>query len=165
MPAKRGRARKTVRRARTDPAARERSLEALQQMRSEGLSLTRAAREARTTPATVRKYVGSAVRQTRGGRYVATPSDRLTRRVWFLTKAGKVEVAVRGSRPASRVARYMAAVDRYLQTGETDALAEFRGQSIRSGNRTYVFLTNTAALDRLAKAGEVSFERLYTRRA
>ncbi len=122
MPSKRGRARKTARRARTESEARERSLEALQQMRSEGLSLTRAARQSHTTPATVRKYVGSAVRQTRGGRYVATPSDRLTRRVWFLTKAGKVEVAVRGSRPASRVARYMAAVDRYLRTGETSDL-------------------------------------------
>ena len=165
MPSKRGRTRKTAGRARTDPAARERSLEALQQMRSEGLSLTRAARQSHTTPTTVRKYVGSAVRQTRSGRYVATPSDRLTRRVWFLTKGGKVEVAVRGSRPASRIARYMAAVDRYLRTGNTDTLAEFRGQSIRAGNRTYVFLTNTAALDRLAQVGEVSFERLYTRRA
>ena len=59
----------------------------------------------------------------------------------------------------------MAAVDRYLRTGEIDALAELRGQSIRSRNRIYVFLTNTAALDRLANAGEVSFDRLYVLRA
>ena len=134
-------------------------------MRSDGLSLTRAARRAHTTPETIRKHVGRALVRTARGRYAASPSDRFTRHVWFLTPDGKVEVAVRGSRPAERVARYMAAVDRYLRTGDTDALAEFQGQGIRARNQTFLFLTDTDALDRLANAGEVSFERLYARRA
>jgi hypothetical protein len=133
-------------------------------MRSDGLSLTRAAKQVHTTPETVRKYVGQALVQTAGGRYAATPSDRLTRRVWFFTGSGKVEVTVRGSKPASRVARYMAAVDQYLRTGDTDVLDEFRGQTIRARNVTYPFLTDLAVLDRLAHAGEVSFERLYVLR-
>ena len=166
MPRKRRTARRSTRRkSRKDPAARERALDALSRMRSDGLSLTRAARLAHTTPETVRKHVGRTLIRSPGGRYAATPSDRLTRYVWVLTKDGKKEVAVRGSRQASRVARYMAAVDRYLKTGETDALAEFRGQGIRSRNQFHPFLTDTRALDRLALAGEVSFERLYTRRA
>jgi hypothetical protein len=126
-----------------------------------GLSLTQAAPRAHTTPKAVLKHVPSALIRLPNGRYAATPSDRLTRRVWFFIPTRKVEVAVRGSRPASRVARYMAAVDRYLKKGETDALAEFEGQGIRSGNKTYPFLTDTRILDQLAHGGEVSLEDLY----
>ena len=166
MPARRRQARKATRKGRRrDPLARERALEVLQRMRTDGESLTRAAREAHTTPETVHRYVGTALVRTRRGRWAATPSDRLTRHVWMFTKDGKVEVAIRGSRQASRVARYMAAVDGYLKKGDTDALAKFEGQGVRSRNQTYLFLTDTEALERLAKAGEVSFERLYTRRA
>ena len=98
----RRKARKKTRKPRNDPLARERMFEAIQLMRSKGDSLTRAAREAHTTPETVRKYVGSALLRSKSGRYAPTTSDRLTRRVWFLTKTGKVEVPVRGSRAASR---------------------------------------------------------------
>jgi hypothetical protein len=134
-------------------------------MRTDGLSLTRAAREVHTTPETMRRYVGSALVRTRRGRWAATPSDRLTRRVWFLTPKGKIELAVRSSRTASLIARHMAAVHRYLETGETDALQEFVGKSVRSRGASFAFLTDPRVLDRLAHAGEVSFERLYVRRA
>ncbi len=130
-------------------------------MRTKGLSLTRAARRAGTTLKTVLKYVGSALIRGSNGRYSATPSDRLTRHLFFLTKSGNVDVAVQGSRQASRVGRYMAAVHLYLSTGDARALAEFEGKKIRSRSQTYVFLTDTRVLDRLARAGEVSFERLY----
>jgi len=162
---KAGNNRQRARKGRRDPLARERALEALQRMRTDGESLTRAAREVHTTPETVRRYVGSALIRTRRGRWAATPSDRLTRRVWFLTPQGKVEVAVRSSRTASRIARYMAAVDRYLRLGETDALQEFVGKFVRSRGASFVFLTDPRVLDRLAHAGEVSFERLYVQRA
>ncbi len=151
-------------RSRVDPGARERALEALNRMRTQGLSLTRAARASQTTPQTVRKYVRSALTRKKG-RYAATPSDRLTRRVWLLTARGKVEITVRGSRPASRVAQYMTAVDRYLRTGDTEALRAFADQTIRAGKVTHRFATDTAVLDRLALAGEVSFDRLYVLRA
>ena len=60
-------------------AARNRALDAVSKMRRNGVSLTRAAREARTTPDAVRRYAGSAL-DRRGSRWVAKPSDRLLRR-------------------------------------------------------------------------------------
>jgi hypothetical protein len=162
---KRGTARKQTRKSRNDPVARERMFEAVQLMRSKGYSLTRAAREAHTTAETIRKYGGSALTRSKNGRYAATTSDRLSRRVWFFTSTGKVEVSVRGSKVASRVAQYMAAADRFLTTGDARPLAAFEGQVIRSGKKSFPFLTDTEALERLANAGEVSFERLYVRRA
>ena len=151
-------------RFRKDPLARERSLEVLQLMRSDGLSLTKAARKVGTTPSTARKHVASALRRTRSGRYEATPSDRYTRHLWTLTPEGKVEVTVRGSRQAELLASYMAAVDWYLSRGDASRLAAFRGKGVRSGGRFFPFLTDTAVLDKLANAGEGSFENLYARR-
>ncbi len=165
MPRKRRKARKETRKSRKDPLARERGLEVLQLMRSKGYSLTRAAREAHTTRETTRKHVGRALIRSKSGRYAATASDRLTRRVWFLTKTGKVEVSVRGSRVASRVAQHSAAVHQFLTTGDSGPLDALQGRAIRSGKKTYIFLTDTEALERLANVGEVSFERLYVRRA
>ena len=94
-----------------------------------------------------------------------TPSDRYTRHLWMLSPEGKVEVPVRGSRQAALVASYMAAVDWYLRRGDASRVAAFRGKGVRSGGRFFPFLTDTTALDKLARAGEVSFERLYARRA
>ncbi len=158
------RRRKAGPRRRIDPLARERGLEALSRMRSDGLSLTQAARESHTTPETVRRSVTKALSK-KHGRWIPSTSDRLTRRVWFLTKDGLVEAVVRGSRPASRVARHMAAVDLYLRTGSTDALDEFKGKAIRARGDAYAFITDPILLDRLAEAGEVSFERLYVLRS
>ena len=165
MSRKRRTARKKTRKSRKDPLARERALEALQLMRSKGFSLTRATREAHTTRETTRKHVGQALIRSKSRRYAATASDRLTRRVWFLTPTGKVEVAIRGSRAASRVAEHSAAVHQFLTTGDSRSLDVFQGQAIRSRNQTHFFLTDTEALERLADAGEVSFERLYVLRA
>jgi hypothetical protein len=165
VPRNRRKTRKKTRKSRNDPFARERALEVIQLMRSKGFSLTRAAREAHTTPETTRKKVGQALKRSKNGCYAATASDRLTRRVWFLTPTGKVEVAVRGSRAASRVAQHSAAIHHFLKTGDSGPLGAFQGQAIRSRNQTYIFLTDTEALERLADAGEVSFECLYVRRA
>jgi hypothetical protein len=60
-------------------AARNRALDAVSKMRRNGVSLTRAARDAGTTPDAVRRYAGSAL-ERRGSRWVAKPSDRLLRR-------------------------------------------------------------------------------------
>jgi hypothetical protein len=59
----------------------------------------------------------------------------------------------------------MDAVRRYVNTGDAAGLVEFRGQKICSRKQTYFFITDTKVLDRIAHAGEISFERLYARRA
>jgi len=89
---------------------------------------------------------------------------RLTRHIRFLTKDGIAGIRVRGSKAASDTARHWAAVKHYLLTGETEALAEFHGRSIRADGVTYPFITDPATLERIHAAGETSFERLYTQR-
>ena len=70
----------------------------------------------------------------------------------------------RGVEQASRVARYINAATRYADTGETDALAEFEGQGVRSRKEFHPFLTDTDSLERLALANELSFDQFYYRR-
>ena len=141
--------------------ARQRALETLSSMRAKGWSATRAAHEAGTTLPTLRKYAGSALQRGDDGRYQATRGDRFTRRMRMLTPDGQVAVPVRGSRQASAVAEYWNAVDRYLTTGRTDDLRQFRGRAIRVGATEHPFITDPRTLRRLGLAGEVSFEDIY----
>ncbi len=141
--------------------AQQRAFDALRRMREEGQSLTRAARETQTTPRTMRKYVGPALSKDPTGRYSARRKDRLKRSLRFLTPQGVIALDVQGSRVASQIARYWAAVDRYLRTGLTDEVSEFRAKTIRVGKLSYPFVTDPRTLGRLANAGQVSFEDLY----
>jgi len=140
--------------------AQQRAFEALRLMRKEGLSLTRATRKAHTTPRTAIRRVGPALRRGPEGRYVAMPSDRLPRTVRLITPTGLIPVTV-SLRAASRIARHAVAVDRFLKTGETDALEPFRGAFIRVGNVRHPFVTDPRTLTRLGNAGQVAFEDLY----
>jgi hypothetical protein len=129
-------------------------------MRRDGVSLTRAAREAEASPATIRRYVGSALGRD-GRRWIARPSDRLYRPLQFPTERGLMTLHTTSSRTATRIAEYWAAVHRYLSTGDTRALLAFRGQAIRVGKVAYPFITRRSSIERLAAAGEVRFEDLY----
>jgi len=146
---------------RESEVARLRALDALHRMRAQGLSLTQAADRALTTPATVRKYAGSALTRAASGRYRAKPWDRLARTLNVLTPRGVEQVTVRDSRTASRIAAHAAAVDRFLKTGDARALRPFRRQSFRAGKVAFPFLTDLRTLERLGNVGEVSFEDLY----
>lgn len=141
--------------------ARRAALEALSLMRTRGLSRTKAAKEAHTTPATVMRYAGAALRKDESGKYRARPSDRIARALNFLTHEGRVPITVRSSRTASRIAEYMAAVRLYTNNGDTSSLSKFRGRSVRAGALTLPFVTDPRVLDRLYHAGEVAFEDLY----
>lgn len=141
--------------------ARRRALEALALMRGRGWSLAKAAREALTTPRTVARYAASAIRKTGSGRFAAKPFDRLTRSLRFLTPDGQITIIVRSSKMASRIGEYWTAVDRYLSTGNADKLQKFVGKSIRIGKTRFDFVTDQKILDRVASAGEVSFEDIY----
>lgn len=141
--------------------ARERALEALGLMRSDGLSLRVAASRAQTTPRTVRKYAGPALRKV-DGQYVAARSDNLLRRLAIPTSEGQVGVLVRSSRDASLLADYRNAVREYLYTGDTSALQRFRGKTITDANgKRWPLPTDERTLKRLARAGVVRFESIY----
>jgi len=139
---------------------RDQALEALALMRREGKSLSQAAREAGTTPAAVRRHVGSELKRERG-RYVAKPTDRLYRRMYLLDEDGKFAIDVYDSRAASMIGEYWAAMQRYLHTGDDRALRSFKRRTIRTGKKTYRFLIDTAVIDRLASFGELTFESIY----
>ena len=127
----------------------------------EGHSATPAAQQVRTTLRTMRRYGGRALRQTPSGRYAAASGDRLRRRLRMLTPAGLIAVDALGSRPASQIARYWAAVQRYLRTGDDRPLRAFRGKRVGRGRQSVPYVTDLPTLERLEHAGEVLFEDLY----
>ncbi len=139
---------------------RARALDALSKMRRDGMSISRAARDANTTPNAVRRYAGAALTRKRG-RDVARPRDGLYRRMEFLTPDGKIALDVTDSRTASRIGAHWAALKRYAETGDDRALLPFRGRSVRVGKRAYPFITDLDVIDELAHRGELSFESIY----
>ena len=142
--------------------AQQRSLDALRDMRSRNLSLSQAAKHAGTTSRTMHRHVGKALKKGTDGRYAATKWDRIPRTMRFLTENGMIDFVFRDSRIASDIARHLSAVNQFLRTGDRAPLAAFRGKSVRSGKTAHAYLTNPTALERLAYAGEVSFEDIYS---
>src|SRR5271168_2354387 len=101
---------------------RERALAALARMRREKVSLRAAARAEETEPKTVRRYVASALRQDKSGRYRATLYDRIPRTLHFLTEV----LTIRDSRTASKIAQHSNAVRKYVRTGDSSGLEQFK---------------------------------------
>jgi hypothetical protein len=141
--------------------ARSRSLDAVSRMRSEGLSLSQAARAAGTTSNAVRRYAGSALTQTPGGRFTVKASDRLVRPMRVPTPDGPITLDVRDSRSAALLARYWSAVGHYLSTGQTDGLQRLRGRSVTVNRQKYGLITDPSELDRLGDTGELAFDDIY----
>jgi hypothetical protein len=110
-------------------SARESALRVLSSMRH-GASLSYAARENGVTVRTVQRYVGGAlVQDRRGARIRATKSDRLVRYLQIPGPHGPIEITARGSKQATEIARYKAAVNRFLG-GDLNALASWHGKKI-----------------------------------
>ena len=140
----------------TQRQARRRALNAVNEMRREDLSLTAAARKAKTTPATVRRYAGDSL-TLRNQRWEAVLADRKIRSMYVNTGGHVVPVKVRGSRKASELSAYHNAVGYYLATGEADRLQPFLGKSV--GGLEYE--TDLDVLDEMARRGQLSIESIY----
>jgi hypothetical protein len=133
-------------------------------MRTEGVSLRRAARQFEIDPRQVVNLAKSALRKRENGRYAAKPSDRLLRILAVPKAQGVREFATRDSKQASTVGKYWSALQRYLQTGDDSALRNFEGQSVSDeSHKKQVLITDLRELDRLGSAGVFSFESLYAR--
>jgi hypothetical protein len=90
-----------------------------------------------------------------------SPDTRL-RRLLIPTPRGVREVTIRGSKEASRLGKYWAAVQKYLQTGDDSVLTMFRDKGFADATgKRFVFPTNLRQLDRQASAGVLSFESIY----
>jgi hypothetical protein len=109
--------------------ARERVLRALSSMRH-GASLSHAARANGVNVRTVQRYVGGAlVQDRRSARIRATKSDRLVRYLQIPGPHGPIDITAHGSKEATEIARYKAAVNRFLG-GNLGALAPWHGKKI-----------------------------------
>jgi hypothetical protein len=135
---------------------RLRALEALNLMRHRNLSLTRAAAEVGTTVRTVRRHADAAL-ERRGRRLVAKSSDRLARPMSVFTPDGPQTVIVRSSAKASVVAGHWAAIQKYLASGDTTALAKFTKQTV-GGVRLG---TDPNAIEAWARIGELAIDDIY----
>ena len=139
--------------------ARKRSLHALTAIRH-GASLADAAKAQGVSQRTIRKYVGSALRQDHaGGRIRAVPRDKFTRYLQIpgQDEGGLTQVAAKGSREATELAAYVNARAVFLRSGDESVLRPFHGKKI--GGHTLV--TDPKRLTALAEQGE-SFDQLYS---
>jgi DNA-binding CsgD family transcriptional regulator len=139
--------------------ARKRSLRALTAIRH-GASLADAAKAEGVSQRTIRKYVGSALRQDHtGGRIRAVPRDKFTRYLQIPGQdaSGLTQVAAKGSREATELASYVNARAAFLRSGDESVLRPFQGKKI--GGHTLV--TDPKLLTALAEQGE-SYDQLYS---
>jgi hypothetical protein len=128
------------------------------------MSVTKASQEYRLDRQTVLRLGKSALRKLGNGRYVAKAHDKLLRVLVIPTPKGRSEIAVRDSRDASVIGEYWDAVEAYRGKGDESKLRHFQGKRVRDASGKLVrLLTDTEELDRLANAGELSFESLYAR--
>jgi hypothetical protein len=125
-------------------------------MRRTGRSLTAAAREEHIDPRTVRKYLGAELR-TYQGQHTPTKADRRRRTMLVPTALGTSPIAVRGSKQASKLGKYMSAVAKYLRTGDTGGLEQFQDASIG----TTPLITDPDTLSSLAQAGSLQLDEIY----
>lgn len=139
------------------------ALEALNEMRTKGSSLRRAAESVSLRPVDVLQLARHALRKRRG-RYVPTTRDSLLRVLNVVGERGIREVPFRDSRAASLVSGHPPALGEYWATGNAKAVLAFRRlRIVDARGRRVRLLTNLAAIDRLGHAG-LRFESLYAMR-
>lgn len=134
----------------------------ISKMRADRVSLREASREFGLDPRVVARLGKSALRKRSNGQYAAKHSDKLLRILAVPTPDGVREVAMRDSLQATQLGRYWAAVQKYLQTGDTTELKKFKRRRIVSADGKRIrLITNPEQLSQLGHAGVLSFESLY----
>ncbi|MBB5328426.1 hypothetical protein [Tunturiibacter gelidoferens] len=141
---------------------RNRALAALGQMRRGHVSLSEACRLEHIKPSTVRRYVGSAIRQDKlGGRFRATSGDTFRRDLQIPTVDGPTVIQVYGSKNARFISNYLNAVSEYLRTGKREKLDSFKGKTVKVNGKNVELITDPAMLLPLAEADVLHFDQLY----
>jgi hypothetical protein len=141
---------------------RNRALAVLGQMRRGHLSLSEASRLEHIKPSTVRRYVGSAIRQDKpGGRFRATSGDTFRRDLQIPTVHGPTVIQVYGSKNARFIANYLNAISEYLRTGKREKLDSFKGKTVKVDGKVLELITDPAMLLPLAEADVLHFDQLY----
>lgn len=141
--------------------ARERALEVLSHARRSGQSLSRLSRERGLSVKTVLKATDGFKKVK--GRWKATKIDHISR-IMAINEDGKeLFIEVIDSRYATLIGKYHSAVKEYLNTGNTDVLAEFDGKRIRdSSGKWHTLETNPNAIREInARREEPEFYDIY----
>jgi hypothetical protein len=138
----------------------------ISKMETDGISLPKASREFGLDPSKVVRLSGSALRKLANGRYAVKANNSLLRVLVLPTPEGLKEIAVRGSKEASLIGRYWAAVQKYLETGDASALQKIRRNTITDADGKRIrLIKDLTELERLGSAGVLSFESLYAKAA
>jgi hypothetical protein len=138
----------------------------ISKMETAGISLPRASREFGLGSSKVVRLSGDALRKLANGRYAVNTNNSLLRVLVLPTPEGLKEIAVRGSKEASLIGRYWAAVQKYLETGDASALQKIRRNTITDADGKRIrLIKDLTELERLGSAGVLSFETLYAKAA
>jgi hypothetical protein len=130
------------------------TLQAERLNRELGWSLERSAREAGTTPETVRAYQGD-VWDKHDGRWVRRPGGRLKRSVRVVTTSGPRSFVV-GEQDARIARAYRDALWRYINFDDDRGLADLEGRSIQG----YRLETDPGELDVMIGSGELDIAEI-----
>ena len=125
-----------------------------------GASLSRAARNERIKPTTVKKYLPRQFRQEAPGkRWKPTKYDRLTLPMNVLTPQGIATVPVRGSRERNLLGAYNVALRKWREgkRGAEAELAKFKNKTVGG----LPLITDVTVLSTLEDADAFGFEELY----
>ncbi len=96
----------------------------------------------------MKRYVGNALR-TKGGRIVATRSDRIAAVMGVPTSAGKKMMVVIGSRSRRLLGEYWAMVHPFAATGRVELLRPFLNKTINVEGGEIPLLTDPRVLTNL----------------
>jgi len=142
----------------------DRVLRVISKMRTEKLSLTKASQEVGANLSTVKRWAKSVLKKRSNGRFAAKASDQVVRVLKVPGDGGIRDIVVKGSRQATFLADFWNALERYLKTGDSSRLENFRGKSIKDAAGAEIPLPiGRAELNRIASAGLFSFESIYNR--
>ena len=128
---------------------RETSLRVLGRSRRFGEPLSKAAREAHTTPETVERFLGRSGFRKVGGRWKPTKSDSLVRRMAFYEDGGRRAVPVRGSKTASLIGKYNRDVRTFLEDPARDpaVLEKWEGRTfVDARGQVHTFETDPSRI-------------------
>lgn len=142
--------------------SRVRALDALSRMRR-GALIGTAARESETTVATIKRYVGNALRKSSGGRIIPSHSDRMAAYMEVPTTAGSKFLLVIGSRSRTLLNQYWMAARQFRDWGFSEFLEPFEGKTINVEGVEIPLITDPHILTRLFKEGRMQFESLYAK--
>lgn len=147
----------TLQKASFDPRL-EQGLKGLRQ----GKSLTAAARQIRTSPERLRRYVNRAgVVEKRRGRWIASDDNR-HRELAFFSRGKVLTITVADFATAALIGRYMAGVSQFLRTNDPGHLEPFAGESVNDvSGQNHPFETRPNVLFRLDSVGGETFEQVY----